>query len=241
MLPTYRYHVIGLMSGTSLDGLDMVYCEFEFKIKKWTFSIKAYETVKYSADWKKKLSKAHLLSGNDLQLLDNEFGIYIGSECLNFIRKQKVKKIDFIASHGHTVFHQPKKKLTFQLGNGVAINSTTRIPVINDFRSLDVLGGGQGAPLVPIGDHLLFGEYDICLNLGGIANLSMMRGSKRIAFDICYVNMGLNYLANKMNKAFDKNGINASKGKVNNVMLAKLASAYKPFRKKKTFIRPGRI
>ena len=233
MRPSNKYNVIGLMSGTSLDGLDIAYCVFELKKKKWSFSLIACETIKYPAMWSEKLSKAHLLAGFDLQMLDNEFGLFIGSNCNRFIKKNRIKGVDFIASHGHTIFHQPGIKLTFQLGNGTAIHSETKIPVINDFRSLDVLLGGQGAPLVPIGDQLLFGEYDICLNLGGIANLSMMRGSKRIAFDICYVNMGLNHLANMMGKTFDKNGVEASKGKVSKTMLAKLTNAYMRFRDKR--------
>lgn len=221
-----RYKVIGLMSGTSLDGLDMVCCEFSLKNGKWYFKLKASETLKYPSKWRTQLANAHLLPGEDLQLLDINYGLFLGASCNNFIKKYKLKGIQFIASHGHTIFHQPKKKFTFQLGNGNAIHRQTGIPVVNDFRSLDVLKGGEGAPLVPIGDHLLFSQYDVCLNLGGIANLSKIEKGKRVAFDICFVNMGLNYLAEKMNKSYDKDGKEASKGKVDLKLLNQLKKQY---------------
>lgn len=221
------------MSGTSLDGLDIVYCEYSRRGNKWNFSLKASETRKYTTFWTEKLSRAYLLSGKDLLLLDREFGYFIGSACKSFIKRYKVKSVDFIASHGHTIFHLPEKKFTFQLGSGVAINSVTGLPVVNDFRSLDVLKGGQGAPLVPIGDHYLFSEFDTCLNLGGIANLSRMEKGKITAFDICYVNMGLNFLSNKMQLSFDKDGHNASNGITNEKILTKLNNAYDRWRKAK--------
>lgn len=226
-----KYKVIGLMSGTSLDGLDIVCCEFSVKNKKWQFKIRASETLKYTVSWRHRLGKAHLLSGEALQLLDHEFGFFIGSACKNFIKKHNLKGIHFISSHGHTIFHQPDKKLTFQLGNACAIHALTQLPVVNDFRTLDVLNGGQGAPLVPIGDQLLFSQFNICLNLGGIANLSKVHGGKRIAFDICFVNMGLNHLANKLHKAYDKGGELASKGNINAKVLKQLQDQYTTWRK----------
>ncbi len=221
-----RYNVIGLMSGTSLDGLDLVYCKFTRNQKNWNFEVSACETRPYPASWHKRLSTAHLMTGLELQLLDSEYGHFIGAACHQFIKKNGIQKTDFIASHGHTVFHQPDKKLTYQIGNGLAIAHGAGLPVINDFRSLDVFKGGQGAPLVPIGDHLLFPRFDICLNLGGIANLSMIRGGKRIAHDICFANMGLNHLANRLGKKFDKGGKGASRGKINEKMLRKLNGVY---------------
>ncbi len=140
--------------------------------------------------------------------------------------KNKIKGVQYVASHGHTVFHQPENGFTFQLGDGNAIHAASGIPVIYDFRSLDIKLGGQGAPLVPIGDKLLFGEYDACLNLGGIANLSWDSNRQRKAFDMCFVNMGLNYLAGKKNMAFDKNGKLASDGTINPTMLGALSKAY---------------
>ncbi len=226
-----KYKVVGLMSGTSLDGLDLIYCEFNKNKKGWTFALKASETKRYTPIWKEKLAKAHLASGEDILLLDKEYGFLLGSTCNSFIKKNKIKSIDFIASHGHTVFHQPEKKFTFQLGDGSAIHSSSSLPVINDFRSVDVLKGGRGAPLVPIGDHFLFSQYDVCLNLGGIANLSLTEKGKRIAYDICFVNQGLNHLAYKMKKSYDKNGKGASRGKINRVMLADLNKRYAKWRK----------
>lgn len=225
-----KYKVIGLMSGTSLDGLDIVCCEFSEKNKKWSFRLKASETVKYTTRWRNRLGKAHLLSGEDLQLLHNEFGFFIGRACNDFIKKNNLKGIHFISSHGHTVFHQPDKKFTFQLGNGFAIHGIAQLPVVNDFRTLDVINGGQGAPLVPIGDQLLFSQYDICLNLGGIANLSMITKGKRIAYDICFVNMGLNHLAKNLNKEFDNGGIQASKGNIDGKVLKQLEAQYTRWR-----------
>lgn len=221
-----KYYVIGLMSGTSLDGLDMAYCEFIHKQDQWHFKLKAAETKRYNTQWRKRLAEAHLLPGEALQLLDNEFGVFIGKACNDFIKKNRIKTIHFIASHGHTIFHQPKKRFTFQLGNGCAIHNTTTLPVVNDFRSLDVLKGGEGAPLVPIGDQILFSQFDVCLNIGGIANLSKMEKGKRIAFDICYANMGLNYLATKINKEFDRGGRETSKGNINNEVLNQLRKQY---------------
>lgn len=228
-----KYTVIGLMSGTSLDGLDLVCCEFLWKNKKWEFEIKASETLRYSSSWQKQLSKAHLLAGEKLLLLDNSFGFLIGEACNKFIAKNKLKHIDFIASHGHTIFHQPERKFTFQLGNGNAIYQITNLPVVNDFRSLDVLKGGEGAPLVPIGDHLLFSEYDVCLNIGGIANISCMVKGKRIAFDVCFANMALNHLAEKMHMKYDKGGKEASRGSVNAPLLRRLNRQYARWKTKR--------
>lgn len=231
--PKNKYKVIGLMSGTSLDGLDVVCCEYVYKGKRWNFHVLASETKTYNAQWIKKLSTAHHLPGEELQWLDTDYGLFVGRVCNEFIKKHKLKRIDFIASHGHTVFHQPKRKFTFQLGNGGAIQAVTKLPVVNDFRSIDVLKGGQGAPLVPIGDHLLFSRFDVCLNLGGIANLSRLDKGKRVAFDICFVNMGLNYLANKLGKKYDNGGAEASMGKIDERMLNRLNRLYSKWRRTK--------
>jgi len=220
-----KYKVIGLMSGTSLDGVDIACCTFSFK-KRWTFTIEKAETIQYSASWLKKLKEAHQLSAEKLAELDHAYGNFLGALCKSFCSKNKIKGIDFISSHGHTIFHQPENGFTLQIGNGNAIHAATGLPVIYDFRSLDVAHGGQGAPLVPIGDKFLFDDYDVCLNLGGIANLSLDKKKDRIAFDICYTNMGLNYLANKAGKKYDANGDLASSGEVNKKMLSDLDRAY---------------
>jgi len=206
------YKVIGLMSGTSGDGLDIACCEFE-KGDNWTFEIKASETVPFPKKLGKKLKKSHLLKGYKLSLLDVEFGRWMGEQVKIFVGKNNLK-VEAVASHGHTVFHQPSKKLSLQIGNGWALHVACGIPVVNDFRMLDVQLGGQGAPLVPIGDMLLFSEYDYCINLGGIANISMESEGKRIAFDICPFNLLLNHFAEVCGKSYDKNGKLAKKGKL---------------------------
>lgn len=231
-----KYKVIGLMSGTSLDGLDIAYCEFEKNkklvvsgVEPWKYKIIFAETIKYHKEWKRKLSSTpdsyrDTKSKKEILKLDVEFGKFIGKNVNLFIRKNKIKP-DFISSHGHTVFHQPEKKFTLQIGNGKTISSICKLPVVCDFRSGDVALGGQGAPLVPIADKLLFSEYDFCLNLGGIANISFdNKKNHRIAFDICPVNIVLNELANKLGKEFDKGGKIASKGKINSELLSKLNS-----------------
>jgi anhydro-N-acetylmuramic acid kinase len=227
-----NFKVIGLMSGTSLDGLDIAYCTFSEKKNGWKYSIKKADTLKYTPGWSQKLSGAHLLSAEELLSLDVAYGKFLGKACDTFVRRHNVK-VDFIASHGHTVFHQPKKGITLQIGNGNALHAACGIPVIYDFRNLDVQLGGEGAPLVPAGDKFLFSEYDVCLNLGGIANLSMDVKGQRIAFDVCFINMGLNYLAAKLGKTFDDEGRASSMGHINETMLKKLDEVYASLRKKR--------
>jgi anhydro-N-acetylmuramic acid kinase len=217
-----KYHVIGLMSGTSLDGLDIAYCTFQLQKSKWQYTLNCAETIKYSKDWYLKLKEAHLLNSEGLLQIHSEYGILLGKKVLSFIKKHKLKDIDFVSSHGHTIFHSPKKGFTFQLGNGASLVSTCGIKVVCDFRIMDVALKGQGAPLVPIGDKLLFPEYDFCLNLGGFSNISYEHKGNRIAFDICPVNTALNYLASAKGKSFDKNGGMAKSGKVNAELLGKL-------------------
>ena len=217
------FHAVGLMSGTSLDGLDICFARFE-KQDEWTFKILKAETLSYSKNWEDKLRNSIHLSAEELLELNSEYGFYLGKAVRNFIEKHQIGNIDLIASHGHTVFHQPQKKFTLQIGDGRAIKLETNLPVIYDFRSQDVLMGGNGAPLVPIGDELLFSEYDACLNLGGFSNISMKIGEKRIAFDIAPVNIILNKLAQKYNKNFDENGDLARTGKINEDLLSKLNS-----------------
>lgn len=210
------------MSGTSLDGLDIAYCSFEESKSKWSFKIEAASTINYDKVWLNKLQNAHKLSGEKLMELHNEYGTYLGKQVAKFVKNEKISKVDFVASHGHTIFHQPHKGFTFQLGNGASIAAASGYSLVNDFRTLDVALKGQGAPLVPIGDKLLFAEHTYCINLGGFANVSYDVKGERIAFDICPVNIVLNYLAQKVNKSYDKNGVMAAKGKVNAELLKKL-------------------
>jgi anhydro-N-acetylmuramic acid kinase len=225
-----KYKVIGTMSGTSLDGLDLAYCLFEKTENGWDYAIHEAETIRYPAQWKKRISSAHLNGGESLVAFDVDYGKFIGEATLNFIGRNKLKP-DFISSHGHTVFHQPAKGFTYQAGNGNAIHAVTGLPVVYDFRALDVVRGGQGAPLVPAGDKFLFSEFDVCLNLGGIANLSMDIGKQRTAFDICFVNMALNHLASKLGKEFDKNGTMAAGGEVNSKLLTRFDKIYGALKK----------
>lgn len=218
----HTYNVIGLMSGTSLDGLDIAYCHFTKKEDTWEYFIKAAQTVKYPPVLKKKLVSAINLSGMDLTMLDTELGRYFGNQVKKFIKVYNLKNPDFIASHGHTVFHQPHRGFTLQIANGANIAAQAKFPVVCNFRTLDVAYNGQGAPLVPIGDELLFNQYEYSLNLGGFANVSYKKNKKRIAFDICPVNIVLNELASRLGKAFDKNGLMAKKGKVSEKLFKQL-------------------
>lgn len=212
---------IGLMSGTSLDGLDICFATFE-KQESWSFEIIKAETIPYPKNWEEKLRNSIHLSAEDLLELHSEYGFYLGELVNNFIKKHQLENIDLIASHGHTVFHQPQRKFTLQIGDGRAIKLTTNIPVIYDFRSQDVLMGGNGAPLVPIGDEILFSPYDACLNLGGFSNISLKINNQRIAFDVAPVNIVLNKLVQKFNKNFDENGDLAKTGKIDEDLLLKL-------------------
>ena len=189
---TTTRNVIGLMSGTSLDGIDLVYVQFDKK-NILNFKITHANTVSYSKFWLENLQKSISFTSDRLQFLDLEYGQLLAKEIIFFIEKYQIKNIDFIASHGHTVLHQPENGITLQIGNGQVISNLTQQKVICDFRLQDVKLGGQGAPLVPIGDQLLFSNYDACLNLGGFSNVSFNEGDTRIAFDICPVNIVLKH------------------------------------------------
>ncbi len=209
------------MSGTSLDGLDLALCDFVEENNIYKFNIISSKTVAYTAERKEKLTNTQNASAEQYFKLNALFGKFIANEVNDFL-KNCPKKPDLIASHGHTVFHQPGFGFTTQIGCGATIAALTGITTVCDLRSLDVANGGQGAPLVPIGDKLLFGNYDACLNIGGIANISYEKKGERIAFDICFANMALNFLAEKLGKAFDENGNFALLGKVNEELLQKI-------------------
>lgn len=215
------HKVIGLMSGTSLDGLDIAYCEFKNQDSSWMYSIIIAETIEFPETLLNKLQLSPMMSGEDLCKFHNEFGRYIGHSVNSFIRKHKIKP-DLISSHGHTIFHQPDNRFTLQIGSGAEIAAVTGIDTVCDFRSTDIALGGQGAPLVPIGDELLFKNYDYCLNIGGIANISTNYNNKRIAWDICPSNMLLNYYAHKLDFEYDIGGQLAKNGKANQELLNEL-------------------
>ena len=212
---------IGVMSGTSLDGIDLVYVSFNEKNYK-DFSIIHAETIPYAKEWKEFLKNAIYKDESDLKELDIIYGKYLGQTIQNFIYNYKIDKIDFIASHGHTIFHEPEKGITLQIGNGEEIAKITKQKVVCDFRTQDVKLGGQGAPLVPIGDELLFSDYQYCINLGGFSNVSYQKDGQRIAFDICPVNIVLNYYANKLGFAYDESGKMAASGQINQQLLQQL-------------------
>ncbi len=212
------------MSGTSLDGIDVAEIVFNYSENKWNFEILAAETVPYSSFWKDELREAINFSKEKLERLDFKYTEKLSEEISKFIKKHNINEIDAVCSHGHTVFHRPEKGLTYQIGNLPRISKTLGQTVVCDFRMQDVELGGQGAPLVPIGDRLLFSEYDYCLNLGGFANCSFEKNGERIAFDICPVNIVLNKYAEKLGKDFDEGGELAASGKVNETLLSKLNS-----------------
>ena len=221
-----KYRVIGVMSGTSLDGLDLALCVFTKQIK-WQYKIEKTKTIKYTKFWKNKLENLHLKTKDEISKTDIDFGIYIGKKIKQFVNTNNV---DLICSHGHTIFHQPDKNFTLQIGDGRSIANTTKTKTINDFRSLDISLFGQGAPLVPIGDLKLFNKYKYCLNLGGFANISIKKQNKIQAFDICPVNIILNKLAKRLNLEYDKNGEIAKSGNIIKEVLDQLNQI--PFYKK---------
>ncbi|CAM1348166.1 anhydro-N-acetylmuramic acid kinase [Tenacibaculum insulae] len=215
------YYIIGLMSGTSLDGIDLVYVQFD-KSEPKNFKILVADTIPYSKTWKSKLQKAIDFNVDDLAILDIKYGELLGEKINLFIKKNTINKIDFIASHGHTILHQPDEGVTLQIGSGKILSEITNKKIVCDFRTQDVQLGGQGAPLVPIGDELLFANYDFCVNLGGFANVSFKENENRIAFDICPVNIVLNHYVQKLGFEYDDKGKIASKGKTNKELLKKL-------------------
>lgn len=216
----HSLYAIGLMSGTSLDGVDIGY--FRFNIgEPYSFEIINSKTIQYNEQWLKRISKAYTGQEN-VNVLDKDYGRFLGSLIKDFINENMISKLNFIASHGHTIFHKPEEGYTLQIGDGQEIANVTNHKVINDFRTQDVQLGGQGAPLVPVGDRLLFGSYNYCLNLGGFANISYEEAGKRIAYDICPVNIVLNHYANKLGLKYDNKGQLASGGSINKELLHEL-------------------
>ncbi|HVU56110.1 MAG TPA: anhydro-N-acetylmuramic acid kinase [Puia sp.] len=240
------YKVIGLMSGSSLDGLDIVYVHLQegaSSIKdnprKWEFSILHAACYPYSKEWREKLATARELSAGDYLLLHTAYGRYLGEQVLRFIEEHGLHyQVQLIASHGHTTFHAPEHNMTAQLGDGAALAAVTGINVVSDLRAMDVALGGQGAPIVPVGERLLLQDYAFFLNLGGIANVSAhghpgvgagdavadgkAGGRSFVAFDVCPANRVLNILAGLAGKEYDANGALAAGGKVDEGLLGRL-------------------
>ena len=218
-----EYKAIGLMSGTSLDGLDIALCGFSRRSGKWEHIIYKAVTVQYPHPLRDKLANSMTLSGLELTALDVELGEFFALSVNEFLRDVQ-ERPEIIASHGHTVFHIPAQGITKQIGSGAVIAAKTGIDTICNFRTTDVALGGQGAPLVPIGDELLFSEYDICLNLGGFSNLSRRFDDKRIAYDIAPNNMAINYLTRLIGLEYDKNGEIARNNDIDDTLLNQLES-----------------
>lgn len=219
--------IVGLMSGTSLDGLDIVLSSFESTNEKWTYTLHASKTYKYSTDIKTQLSKSKEMTASQLAQLDKKLGVEMAKLVNRFIKEFQIDRtqIQAIASHGHTVYHQPTKGFSLQIGCGSSLAYHTQLPVINDFRNKDIIAGGQGAPLVPIGDKYLFSDRaDAFLNLGGFCNISFKKRSKWQAFDIGPCNLPLNLLASQCNKSYDAGGKMARKGELSLYLLDLLNS-----------------
>ncbi len=218
---SHKTTILGLMSGTSLDGLDLALCEFTETKAGFEYKIAKAQTIPYTRVWTEILKIVPNMTAQQFVAVNANYGALLANEINKFLRTTSKKPVA-IASHGHTIFHQPKLGFSKQIGCGATIAAHTKITTVCDFRSLDVANGGQGAPLVPIGDKLLFGKYDACLNIGGIANISFDKNKKRVAYDICEANMLLNYLAEKTGQSFDKDGKLAKAGKINQALLKEL-------------------
>lgn len=217
------YNVIGLMSGSSLDGLDIAFVQFHATGGKWSMEVQQAVTYPYSAEWEEKLRNCTAVSAADYLLLHASYGHLTGQLVNRFVAEFGLEhKVHMIASHGHTSFHMPALGMTAQLGDGAAIAAETGLPVISDLRAMDIAFGGQGAPIVPIGEKLLLGEYELLLNLGGIANLSVRVEDQFIAFDSCAANRVLNMLAADAGLVYDENGAMAESGSINTTLFEKL-------------------
>ena len=217
-----KYKVIGVMSGTSLDGVDLAHIDFTNQNNKWEFEIFQSETIPYTIDWLNKLKIAVSFNNTALEKLNQGYTQYLGSIILNFIKKHDIKNLDAVCSHGHTILHQPHNGITLQIGNLPELAALVNHTVVCDFRVQDVQFGGQGAPLVPIGDQILFSQYDYCMNLGGFSNVSFEQNGNRVAFDISPVNTVLNFYANQLDLDYDDKGTIARTGICTNSLLNKL-------------------
>ncbi len=196
------------MAGSSMDGLDLTYVSFTNTDDKWKYQLEKCEVVPYPASLYDRLKNALHHSIEDQEKLDLDFGHWIASSINQF--KIGLDQHDLLSVHGHTVIHKPADNISWQLGDGATIARETGIATITEFRTLDVQNGGQGAPLVPYGDFKLFGEFDACLNLGGIANISVKEN--KTAWDICPCNQVLNFFSEKLGTSYDENGDFAKSG-----------------------------
>jgi len=214
-------YIIGVMSGTSLDGIDLAYVKID-KEKGYNFEILHATTIPYSKEWQQKLKNAFTVSAEQITKLDTDYSCFLSDVIQQYIDEQQISKLDLIASHGHTIFHNPTEHYTLQIGNTPAIINKTQVKTICDFRIQDIALGGQGAPLVPIGDMKLFSEYTYCLNIGGFANISHQNGEERLAYDICPTNIVMNEYMRKLGEEYDDKGQLAASGTVHQALLNEL-------------------
>lgn len=210
----HNYNVIGVMSGTSLDGVDLAHINFKINNNKWSYQIFECDTISYSNEMISKLKNGIHFSKTELSELNIEYTNLLGNSISEFIDKNNISNLDAVCSHGHTILHQPENGFTLQIGNLPEIAKITNEKVVCNFRVQDVLFGGQGAPLVPIGDKILFSEFDYCLNLGGFSNISFEKNNERIAFDISPVNTVLNFYANSFGLEYDDKGKISESGNI---------------------------
>ncbi|GAB1857026.1 anhydro-N-acetylmuramic acid kinase [Flavobacteriaceae bacterium MHTCC 0001] len=214
-----KYWVVGVMSGTSLDGIDLVYTSIFNKNNKWYYKILCSETIHYTNAWLDTLKDLVHFAIEDINEIDTKYTVLLSEIIKAFIKKHNIEIIDAICSHGHTALHKPNEGYTYQIGNQSQLAKLLGKTVVCDFRVQDVEFGGEGAPLVPIGDKLLFSEYDFCLNLGGFANISFDMDDNRVAYDICPVNIVLNYYARQLKLYYDEDGAIAATGSVDMALL----------------------
>lgn len=230
-----EYRVLGIMTGSSLDGVDLAYCILREDQQRWSYEIVNAECVPFPPLWKQRLLNLVLQNAVNYLKADAHFGHFLGETARKFIDEHQLEnRLDFIASHGQTIFHQPENQMTSQIGDGAAIVAETGFPVICNFRTTDVALGGQGAPMAPIIDRLFFPDYAFCLNLGGIANISVKRDGRMIGYDICGANMVLNMLCSSVGLDMDKDGEIARSGTVNLQLMDELNTQWyydKPYPK----------
>ena len=222
-----HYQAIGVMSGSSLDGIDLAWCEFVEENGRWEYSIREARTIQHTAQMRQRLTGVMHGSALDLARLHRDLGIVIGEECGELLQGEKV---DVIASHGHTIFHNPDEGLTAQVGCGAQIAALSGTNTVTDFRTMDVALGGQGAPLVPLGEELLFPQHMVFLNIGGICNIALHHTDRIMGYDVCIGNQALNYLAEEAGERYDAEGTIARSGVLNGALLQSLNAL--PFRER---------
>lgn len=209
-----NYRVLGCMSGTSIDGLDLALVQFNIVNGNWYFEVELCQTIPYDSFWKQRLRQAHKISAEELKELDMEYALKLYEILSEFIITYKIGSLDAVCSHGHTVLHKPDEGFTVQIGNQSMLSEMLGCKVVCDFRVQDVELGGQGAPLVPVGDRFLFSDYDVAVNIGGFANITKIHSQPLVAYDICATNTVMNVLSERLGKPYDENGDLARQGKV---------------------------